>query len=377
VCLFQGRSEFIEKYFETVRDLRARGFAVATFDWRGQGMSDRALRNPRKGYVRNFNEYQIDLDSFVNDIVLPDCPPPFFALAQSMGATILLRAAHAGGSRWFDRMVLLAPMIGLPGMRRSRPTRMLVKTMRLLGLGASYVPGGDASVMMQRPFMGNLLTSDPVRYCPQRRGARAEPSLAIGWPTVAWTDSAFRVMGEMSEPGYPGRIRQPILIIAAGQDAIVSTPAIDEFAVRLRAGSHLIVPGSRHELLMEQDRFRLQAAGGVRRFRSRHPAVRLTRSPLIGKAIGDTVRANNERGTLARHSLERLQRRRVHALVSGRDDASAGMRRAALPGGDDPAGTGDDWHQRKHVVGLELRFDDEIDVARRQHAIGVAVAAVA
>jgi lysophospholipase len=86
----------------------------------------------------------------------------------------------------------------------------------------------------------------------------AEPKLAIGWPTVAWTDSAFRVMGELSEPGYPGRIRQPILIIAAGQDGIVSTPAIDDFSVRLRAGSHLIVPGARHELLMEQDRFRAQ-----------------------------------------------------------------------------------------------------------------------
>jgi lysophospholipase len=86
----------------------------------------------------------------------------------------------------------------------------------------------------------------------------AEPALAIGWPTVAWADSAFRVMSELSEPGYPATIRQPILIIAAGQDAIVSTPAIDEFAVRLRGGSHLIVPGARHELLMEQDRFRSQ-----------------------------------------------------------------------------------------------------------------------
>ena len=35
LCVFAGRAEFIEKYFETVRDLRARGFAVATFDWRG------------------------------------------------------------------------------------------------------------------------------------------------------------------------------------------------------------------------------------------------------------------------------------------------------------------------------------------------------
>jgi lysophospholipase len=41
-------------------------------------------------------------------------------------------------------------------------------------------------------------------------------------------------------------------------DAIVSTPAIGEFALRLRAGSHLVVPGARHELLMEQDRFRIQ-----------------------------------------------------------------------------------------------------------------------
>jgi lysophospholipase len=258
VCLFQGRSEFIEKYFETVRDLRARGFAVATFDWRGQGLSDRALRNQRKGYVRNFSQYQIDLETFVSEVVLPDCPPPVFALAQSMGATILLRAAHAG-YRWFDRIVLLAPMIALPGMRRFAATRMTVRTMRLMGLGARYVPGGDGSVMTQRPFVGNLLTSDPVRYARNVAVLEAEPALAIGWPTVAWADAAFRAMGELSESGYPGTIRQPILIIAAGRDAIVSTPAIDEFAVRLRAGSHLIVPGARHELLMEQDRFRTQA----------------------------------------------------------------------------------------------------------------------
>jgi lysophospholipase len=257
VCLFQGRAEFIEKYFETVRDLRARGFAVATLDWRGQGGSERALRNRRKGYVRSFSRYQIDLETFVNEVVLPDCPPPVFAFAHSMGATILLQAAYAG-HRWFDRMVLLAPMIALPAMRRMRGTRMLVRTLRLMGLGAMYVPGGDASVLQQRPFAGNLLTSDPVRYARNIAVLEAEPSLATGWPTVAWGDCAFRVMAEVSQPAYPSRIRQPLLIIAAGLDGIVSTPAIEEFSIRLRAGSHLIVPGARHEMLMEQDRFRSQ-----------------------------------------------------------------------------------------------------------------------
>jgi lysophospholipase len=257
VCLFQGRAEFIEKYYETVRDLRARGFAVATLDWRGQGGSERALRNRRKGYVRSFSQYQTDLETFVKEVVLPDCPPPVFALAHSMGATILLRAAYAG-QRWFDRMVLLAPMIALPGRRQLRVTRMLVRTLRLMGLGGMYVPGGDATVLQQRPFVGNLLTSDPVRYARNVAVLEAEPSLATGWPAVAWADSAFRAMTEMSQPGYPSRIRQPLLIIAAGLDAIVSTPTIDEFSVRLRAGSHLIVPGARHEMLMEQDRIRGQ-----------------------------------------------------------------------------------------------------------------------
>jgi lysophospholipase len=33
---------------------------------------------------------------------------------------------------------------------------------------------------------------------------------------------------------------------------------IERFSVRLRAGSHLIVPGSKHELMMERDVYRSQ-----------------------------------------------------------------------------------------------------------------------
>lgn len=86
VCIFPGRAEMIEKYFEVVRDLRERGFAVAVLDWRGQGGSARALADPRKGHVGDFAEFQLDLDAFMKQIVLPDCPPPYFALAHSMGA---------------------------------------------------------------------------------------------------------------------------------------------------------------------------------------------------------------------------------------------------------------------------------------------------
>lgn len=257
VCIFQGRGETIEKYFETVRDLRARGFAVAALDWRGQGLSERRLRNPRKGYVRDFSEYDVDLETFMREIVLPDCPPPLFALGHSTGATVLIRAAHRG-HRWFDRIVLIAPLIGLAGVGASATATAIVRSLRLAGLGGMYVPGGAPLVMEMRPFAGNILTSDPVRYARNAAILEAEPKLALGSPTVAWVDAAFRAMRAVGERGYASRIRQPILIVSAGLDSLVSNAAIEEFASRLRVGSHLVVTGSRHELLMEQDRFRSQ-----------------------------------------------------------------------------------------------------------------------
>jgi lysophospholipase len=257
VCVFTGRGEAIEKYFETVRDLRDRGFSVAVMDWRGQGHSSRRLRDPRKGYVRNFSDYEIDVDTFVQQVVLPDCPPPFFALAHSMGGAVMLRVAHAG-KRWFDRMVLSAPMIDLPGHRTGFPARALLRTLRLFGQGGRYVPGGTEKLVGTEPFVTNPVTSDPVRYARNAAILEEDPTLGIAGPTVAWADEAFKAMHTFRRTHYPSEIRQPLLMLAASNDTIVSTPAIEEFAYHLRAGSHLVIAGAKHEILQEQDRYREQ-----------------------------------------------------------------------------------------------------------------------
>jgi len=257
VCVFTGRGEQIEKYFETVRDLRDRGFAVAMIDWRGQGHSSRRLRDPRKGYVRDFSDYEIDVEAFVRQVVLPDCPPPHFALAHSMGGTVMLRLAHAG-KRWFDRMVLSAPMIDLPGRLTSFPVRAFVKVLRLTGQGGRYVPGGGDRLTGTDSFINNPLTSDPVRYARNAAILEEDPTLGLASPTVAWADTAFGAMRAFRADDYPSRIRQPILMLAASNDAVVSTSAIEEFAYHLRAGSHLVIAGSKHEILQEQDRYRAQ-----------------------------------------------------------------------------------------------------------------------
>jgi lysophospholipase len=257
VCIFQGRAEFIEKYFETVRDLHARGFAVAMIDWRGQGGSQRALADPLKGYVRRFSDYEIDVETLMREIVLPDCPPPHYAIAHSMGASVLLRMAHKG-QRWFDRMVMSAPMIGLSTRMYPRFAKPTVKAMRLFGMGSNYIPGGDATVMASQSFINNPVTSDPVRHARTAAIIDARPSLAIGSPTVGWAAAAFDAMDDFASQRFTSNLRQPMVLVAAGRDQIVSTFATEEFGLRLRTGAHLIINGAKHELLMEQDRYRSQ-----------------------------------------------------------------------------------------------------------------------
>ena len=69
VCLLlNGQTEFIEKYFEVIDELRGRGFSVVTFDWRGQGGSDRQLPDHRKAHVEDFSAYDQDLDAIMREL---------------------------------------------------------------------------------------------------------------------------------------------------------------------------------------------------------------------------------------------------------------------------------------------------------------------
>jgi lysophospholipase len=258
VCLFPGRGEFIEKYFETVSDLRRRGFAVAMLDWRGQGGSDRLLRNSRKGHVEDFADYDHDLRQFMNEIVLPDCPAPFYGMAHSMGAHVLLRSALTRVC-WFDRLILLAPMIDIAQtLTRSPLLRYYIEIAVLLGFGDAFIPGGRGRPWEMDPFDTGRLTSDRLRYERIRDVLEAAPWLGLGSPTIAWVHAASRSIMQLNAPSFPGSVKIPTLIVAAGNDSVVSTRAIERFATRVKTCRHLVVAGAKHEILQERDPIRDQ-----------------------------------------------------------------------------------------------------------------------
>ena len=259
-CVFPGRGEAIEKYFETIADLRRRGYAVAIFDWRGQGGSERLLDNPRKGHVESFADYEADVHVLMREIVLPHCPAPYIALGNSMGGNVLLRLSVVEGL-WFERMVLCAPLLDIARDRLPVPPGLAKALAMVAGigpLGRHYVPGGTDMPYDLCPFEGNPFTSDRDRFERNRQLAEECPELTLGSPTNRWLKAAYASCAMLMRPETALRVRIPMLLVAAGTDRVVSSSAIETFASRLKIGARVALAGSQHEILQERDEIRLR-----------------------------------------------------------------------------------------------------------------------
>ncbi len=257
VLILTGRTEFIEKYFETVGDLRNRGFGVLVFDWRGQGGSTRMLDNPKKGYIEDFSQYVTDFNTILENIALPDCVAPFYVLGHSTGSLVALLSEPKEKNR-IQRMVLTSPMLALNSLPfRQSTLKYLCGTATVLGLGEAYVEKGQLS-METRPFEQNKLTSDLTRFQRNREFANAHPKLVIGGATIAWIYAACRAMDEIAEPDLRAQLSVPTLLIAAGDDHVVSTEAAEELGDYLPNAHSLVIDNAKHELLQERDEFREQ-----------------------------------------------------------------------------------------------------------------------
>ncbi|WP_320195038.1 alpha/beta fold hydrolase [Agrobacterium rosae] len=262
IVLLHGRNECIEKYFETINDLTAKGFWIATFDTRGQGGSERLLKKAHAGYVRRFSDYQKDISLFLEQVVLPDTRLPFFMIAHSTGGLAALSMAPTLSNR-IERMVLTAPFITLGGQSVPKPwIRAIATCLSMIGLGGAQL-GKD---QRERHFEGNPLTSDPVRFARNASIGLEHPELFIGAPTARWLFEVLKTMPWVIRQDHLTKITVPTLLLAPVLDAITPYAAQEELSRNFRAAQLIPVTGARHELLLERDVYRNQALAAIDAF---------------------------------------------------------------------------------------------------------------
>ena len=252
VVLSPGRTEVIEKYYEVVGELRARGFAVLVHDWRGQGLSGRLAGDALRGHGSDPSVYMEDfrrvLDAFETRL-----PKPWLALGHSMGGGLTALALARGEAR-FAAAVLSSPMLGL---RFGAPPPWLVRTLATLfgtgPLAKAYVAGpGDPS---GGDFEGNILTHDEARWHRSTALLAAHPSLRLGNITWGWLRFALGLSAELAGRA-PGPLSCPLSVVVAGEERLVDNAAARAFAAKVE-GAHLYeIDGAFHEILMETDPLR-------------------------------------------------------------------------------------------------------------------------
>jgi lysophospholipase len=263
--LVGGFTECIEKYFETMVDLAARGLSVWCLDWRGQGGSERPRHWPSRPRPRHYNRDARDLALFTG--TLPPARDPRLLIAHSMGGAIALLCLRQF-SGLFDGAILSAPMLGIrTGLLPRRVARCITGAARVSGLGLCFIPGAARWRPSRIPSPeGSRISSDPERCRVQYGWFSTRAQLRVDPPTYGWLDSAFRLVTRVSRPEFLAAINTPILLASAGIELFVEPEAHRRAACVLPNCTLIELPDSKHEPFLEQDAIRNRWLDAIDRF---------------------------------------------------------------------------------------------------------------
>lgn len=248
VMLFPGRTEYIEKYGDAASEFVKRGFAVLVIDWRGQGLADRLLDDPRVGHVDKFTDYQQDVDVSLELATKLDLPRPWHVIGHSMGGAIGLRAVLENDC--FATCVFTGPMWGIFFTPLMKPiSRLTANWAPRLGFGEKTPPTTSLdSYVLTQPFEGNSLTRDPAMYKMMQDHLAKYPELSLGAPSTIWLREALDECDWLMVQTAPAI---PCLTYLGSHEQIVDRKAIRARMANWPNSTLIEIPDGEHEVLME------------------------------------------------------------------------------------------------------------------------------
>jgi len=252
--LLGGFTEFIEKYFETMRELTRRGISIWSLDWREQGGSVRRHVRPA---ARDFDQDAEDLASFIEKHMPRDAARPRLVIAHSMGAAIALLALGRKPDL-ADAAVLSAPMLDLETAPLPRiAARTLAWLARAFGAKHAFIPGAGPWKFDDTLGPHNSITSHDHERCRiQQLWFHARPHLRIDGPTFDWVNAAFALSARLNSRDFLKGVTTAILLGSAGRERLVCTRAQRRAAALLPHCRLVEFPDAKHELLLETETIR-------------------------------------------------------------------------------------------------------------------------
>ena len=248
VLVFQGRTEFLEKFGPAYKEFNDMGYHAAAVDWRGQGLSDRLHSNPRLGHIDSFESYQRDVDALMEFLEEQGITDNFYLLAHSMGGAIGMTALSNGLK--VEKAVFSAPMWGIAVEGWKRKALKLYVDISggfLFGLAKiPTMPHRNASIT--EPFEGNNLTNDPEEYAFRKKQLVDHPDLELAGPTISWVVAAFNAASKIRKIR---NIKTTMICVLGENESIVDKKIIKKMPNVWDTLKLTVYPEAQHELLIE------------------------------------------------------------------------------------------------------------------------------
>ena len=269
IVLMTGYSEFIEKYFETIADLTARGYCVAALEWRGHGLSQGNSKEPTRLHLRDFDQNIEDMEDRFDRLVRAACPPPYFGLAHSMGGQISLRMVQRHPD-WLSALAQSAPMLGVALPPLLNFIRAIVMPLMIAVMGGDrWNPMDPPSRTPENPPRNNV-TSDTARYERCEELCLTDERLQVNGRSLGWSRTAFAKMAASQKPAFLRSIATPVFIGTAEHERLVDNRAHERALSHLPHGTGRFYRDAMHEIMMEQDAIRAAFLDEVLAFFERH-----------------------------------------------------------------------------------------------------------
>ena len=262
IVITQGRTESALKYKELAFDLYNQGYDIFFIDHRGQGNSSRLSIDTHRGHVEDFQHYVTDLKTFVDSLQLTKQYQTSFLLSHSMGGAIsalyLEEQAHPFQAAAFFSPMLSINLRGLPVFLAKIISFFSDRTCRFFGKKDCNAPG--SKIYNPIIFDKNLLTNSSKRYCSMLATFNESIETQLGGPTMRWVNESLFAMERAIKNAV--NIDIPVLIIQSGADKVVTAKGQKQFFNKIKhnkSNVFLTISGAKHELLIEQDKYRLPA----------------------------------------------------------------------------------------------------------------------
>jgi lysophospholipase len=189
-----GYGESAEVYYETVRDLNARGWTVWVIEPHGQGGSGRFPGETDIARSAGFDKDAAAIRWLVENVIRPAQDDQVVLAGHDTGAISALMALESGLAR-IDRVVLWAPRLAPPGNAQE------AKRFSMLGLGFLRAEGSS----WKRPRVNisgraTLSLAWPV----------ANPDLRMGGPGWSWSNAIAVALEDATSPAALDRVRLPV-----------------------------------------------------------------------------------------------------------------------------------------------------------------------